>query len=205
MAAREPRIVAELGRPETPEEAADRKAAASQRRRANQTAFNLVIATLASLGIVLLLVLVVVRPAPEPAPPVDYETIAVQSGVDVVAPELPDTWSANSARIETVGGVRTWTIGFITPATQFIALDEGLDANDTWLAAAVHNATATGSATVGGLDWTTYDRRNDSEAGNHAFAMSAEIGDHIIVLHGTADDAEFQTLAAAVASEVSGR
>src|SRR5690606_28187846 len=55
-------IVAELGRAETPQETAERKAAASATRRTNQTALNLFIAVLASLAIVAFLVMVVVRP-----------------------------------------------------------------------------------------------------------------------------------------------
>ena len=202
MAAKPPAVVAELGRPETPEETAQRKAAASQRRKANQTALNLVLATLASLGIVAFLVFVVVRPAPEPAAPIDYVAVAAQSGQPVLAPELPDTWTANSARIETVGGVTTWTIGFVTPADQFIALDQGLRANETWLAGAVENAQPTGSVRIDGHDWSLYDRRGEADTGNHAFSMSTEVGDDVIVLHGTADDAEFETLATAIGKAV---
>ena len=55
-------IVAELGRAETPGETAERKAAASATRRSGQTALNLFIAVLASLGVVAFVVVVVVRP-----------------------------------------------------------------------------------------------------------------------------------------------
>jgi hypothetical protein len=199
--AREPRIVAELGRPETPEETAQRKAEASARRRSNQTAFNLVIATAASLLIVLFLIVVVVRPTPPGPEPVDYRSIAGESGEGVIAPALPDGWSANDARLETEGGVRTWTIGFITPTTQYIGFEQGLDANETWLAAAVDGARPTGTTSIGGLEWTVYDRRDEGDTGNYAFALSAELGDDLLVLHGTAPDAEFETLAAAVAEE----
>ncbi len=205
MASKPPPIVAELGRPETPQEAADRKAAASARRRSNQTSFNLLIATIASLGIVLLLVLVVVRPAPEPAPPIDVQALAAQSGADVVAPELPDGWTANLAQIQTVGGVRTWRIGLITADVQFIALNQGIAANETWLANAIKGASATGSISIGGLDWITYDRRDDGDVGNYAFVMSTQFGDDTIVLNGTASDAEFEALASAVASAVGRR
>jgi hypothetical protein len=199
--AKQPGIVAELGRPETPEETAQRKAAASAKRRSNQTAFNLVIATVASLLIVLFLVTVVVRPNPGEREPVDYRSIAADSGEDVIAPVLPESWKANDARLQTEGGVPTWTIGFVTPATQFIAFDQGLDANPTWLAAAVDGAQPTGTAEIGGLEWTVYDRRGDADTGNYAFILSAESGDDLLVLHGTADDAEFQTIATAVAEE----
>ena len=60
--AKEPRVVAELGRPETPQETVDRRAVASRTRRQNQNFFNLIIALLASLAVVAIIVLVVVRP-----------------------------------------------------------------------------------------------------------------------------------------------
>ncbi len=202
MAQREAAIVAELGRPETPEEAAQRKAEASARRRSNQTAFNLVVATGASLVIVLFLVFVVVRPAAGPREPVDYPAIAAQSGADVLAPVLPEGWSANAARLEESGGITTWTIGFLTPGEQFIALDQGLDANPTWLAQTVENANATGSVRLGGLTWATYDRREVEDPGNFAFSMSTEADGDVIVLHGTASDEEFAVLAEAVADQM---
>jgi hypothetical protein len=63
---RQPRIVAELGRPETPEETAARKAENSRKHRENQTLRNLVFALLSSLAVVLVLVLVVGGPAGAP-------------------------------------------------------------------------------------------------------------------------------------------
>jgi hypothetical protein len=202
MAQREPRVVAELGRPETPEETAERKAIASARRRSNQTAFNLIVATGASLLVVLFLVFVVVRPNPEPREPIDYQGLAVASGEPVLAPDLPDTWVANAARLETSGGIRTWTIGFITPSAQYLALEQGLAANPTWLAQAVDGAPPTGSVRIAGLDWITYDRRDADDPGNYAFSMSTELADSLIVLHGTAADDEFAIVATAVAAEI---
>ncbi|WFR68334.1 hypothetical protein P9139_08975 [Curtobacterium flaccumfaciens] len=86
-------IVAELGRPETPEETWARKDAARTARRQHQTAFNLVIALIASLGIVLFLVAVVVRPNTSVVDrAVDYRHVASQAkvpGVELAAPVLP--------------------------------------------------------------------------------------------------------------------
>lgn len=199
-------IVAELGRPETPQETADRKAAASAKRRANQTLFNLVVATVASLGIVLFLVIVVVRPTPAPAPAIDVPTVAAeaQPGADapLVVPRVPSTWSANAARFGQTAQVPTWYVGYITPSNQFIALNQGIGANPTWLAEVTANLDVTGSAVLDGVSWQLYDNRDASDPGNHAFAMSATVGDSTIVLHGSGSDAEFQTLAATVSARI---
>lgn len=204
----EPRIVAELGRPETPEETFTRKAENSRKHRANQTLFNLVIATAASLGIVLFLVLVVVRPTDDAPVTADYQTIAADAQTNaskpLLAPMLPADWYANSARLGTSSSVQTWYIGFVTPpspSAQFIALEQGIDANETWLSIVTDGAPATDTTTIDGIDWIIYDRRSSTGAGNYAYSMSAQVAGSTVVLHGTAPDDEFELLAALIAAE----
>lgn len=201
-------IVAELGRAETPDEIAERKAAASRKHRVNQTALNLVLALGASLGIVLLLVLVVVRPDSAPRASIDYAQIGAtaQGAVDepLVIPVLPEGWGANRAELEAApaDGVPAWRIGFITPATQYIALDQGIDANPSWVADHVVKARSDATVQIGGLDWQVYDRRDVDDPGNVAYALVTESGASTVVLSGTATDAEFMILAESVAKEL---
>ncbi len=207
MAAKQPAIVAELGRPETPEETAARRAENSRRHRSSQTAVNLVIATLASLLIVLFLVAVVVRPAPEPADPIDYASIAADAqplaAEPLVVPVLPAEWSANSARFDIRNEVPTWYVGFITPATQFIALNQGIGGNPSWLSTLLDGAQETSAVTIDGIRWTVYDQRGNTDAGNFAYALATTSGGSTIVLNGTAADSEFEQLASAIAAEFS--
>lgn len=203
---KQPAIVAELGRPETPEETAARRAEYSRKRRSNHTVLSLVIAMVASLGVVLLLVLVVVRPSPAPDVTLDYRETAAQaqtdSDVPLIAPPLPPGWYANDARLETTAQVPTWYIGLITPTTQFIALNQGIDANPSWQAAVLDGATPTASTTIDGIAWAIYDRRDVEDPGNYAYSMSAELEGSTVVLHGTAVTEEFELLAAAIAAEL---
>lgn len=184
--------------------AAERRAA----RRANQTTFNLVLALLASLGIVALLVAVVVRPEGTP-PTVDYRTIgaSAQGAVDdpLAVPDLPDGWSANRAELDTTpaDGVARWEIGFLTPENEYIGLTQGIDANDSWLADEVRSARASSTQSHGGLSWDVYDRRDVPDAGNVEFALVTTSGASTVVLGGTASDEEFAVLAAAVAKDLS--
>ncbi len=209
MAPKEPAIVAELGRPETADETAQRKSETSRKHRANQTALNLIGATVASLAIVAFLIIVVVRPAAAPAASIDYATIASQAQVNsqqtLISPVLPDTWTANDARFASKEQVPTWYVGFITPATQFIALDQGINANPTWQAAILGDAKQTGSIIIDGLTWTEFDQRNSRSPGNFAYSLATISGGSTIVLHGTADQSEFEALATAVAAEVMAR
>jgi hypothetical protein len=202
-----PPIVAELGRPETPEETADRKAAASRTRRQNQTTFNLVLALLATLGIVALVMLIAQRPDPPAKPPVDYQAIAAQAqptvGATLASPTLPASWRANSARLDTGSdGVTSWYIGFVTPKEQFVALRQGIDANETWLASQLPRMKSSGTVTIAGLDWLVYDNRDAADPGNLAYAMTATADNSTFVLFGTASTPEFEALAASLAEQL---
>jgi hypothetical protein len=202
------RIVAELGRPETPEETADRKAEASRKHRANQTFLNLVFALAACLAIVLVLVLVVVRPSLNETPNVDYQKLAADAQPTVsetlAAPALPKDWTANAARLEKGSdGIVSWYIGLVTPAPQYIGLVQGLRANPSWVSAQLGNSRSTGTTTIDGIEWTLYDQRGTSkDPGNFAYSMSATIDASSFVLHGSADTAEFHTVATALAAQL---
>lgn len=201
-----PAVVAELGRPETPQETADRKAATSRRHREGQTLFNLVVALVATLVTVLIIVLMVVRPDAAPREPVDYQSVAAETGsaTPLAAPTLPDGWNANAATFELspADGVTTWYVGFITPDEQFLALRQGVEANPTWLANQVVPAKPAGTREIAGVTWTLYDQRGSQDAGNLAFAMTAEGTTSSFVVFGTASDEEFDVLATALAETI---
>ena len=209
---RPPRIVAELGRPETPEETAARKAENSRKHRSNQTLINLVLALVASLAIVLFLVLVVVRPNGATLKPVDYRAAASQSQPTVsshlAVPDLPKGWSANLASVDTGSdGIVTWSIGFITPKQQYIGFVQGLGAdsrgpNASWLSDQVQNSRSTSSESLAGLDWAVYNHRTADDPGNYAYSMTTATGTDAIVLHGTASTAEFRVLAQAIVDDL---
>ena len=207
MANKPPRIVAELGRPETPEETAARKAENTRKHRANQTVINLVLALAASLGVVLVLVLVVVRPDQPVPTPIDYRAAASQSqglvGEKLVAPTLPPSWSANNAQLNSAdGGGNTWTIGFVTPKVQFIALEQGIGVPTSWSSGFLGRVPSTGSTTIGGIDWKVFDRRDSRDPGNFAYSLETTVGGSVYLVHGTANDAEFQTFTESLAVEI---
>lgn len=202
-------IVAELGRAETPDETADRKAASRIARRRNQTTFNLVVALIASLlvgGIVIFTW--VARPVESQLKPVDYKAAAsdAQSSFDVqlAAPDLPEGWSANRAQVVPAGpdGIRTWQIGFLTPSEQYIGLVQGTDVNDTWIGLQTANHEATDRVMIGDIVWHEYDRRDVHDPGNLAYVLVGDFGSSTVVLGGTATDAEFTTLATAISEEL---
>lgn len=202
-----PRIVAELGRPETPEETAARRAENSRKHRANQTLLNLLLAVGASLAIMLFLVLVVVRPDGATRQAVDWRKDAAGSQVDssapLAVPDLSTKWSANSDGLDRGGdGVKAWSIGFITPSNQYIGLVQGMKANPTWVSNELQQASATGKIRIDGVTWQVYDRRDASDPGNYAYSLATVLGPDSLVLHGTGTTSEFRTLAKAVTTDL---
>jgi len=201
------RVVAELGRPETPDETAARKAENSRAHRANQTTRNLLLALGASLVIVLFLALVVVRPATSLVKTVDYRTVVTQAqqGVSetLADPTLPKSWTSNDAELKTDSGKTVvWYIGLITPKQQFIAVEQGIHTSDTWFGSLLGTAQATGHLTIDGIDWTVYNQRSLANAGNFQYSLSATVNGSNLVLHGSADKAEFTQLATAVVTDL---
>lgn len=203
-------IVAELGRAETPEEIADRRAASSRAHRTNQTLVNLLLAVGASLVVVVVIVLVVVRPAPSgDTHEVDYLSVArqAQSTVDerLAAPRLPSGWYANRAELTAAGDgqVTTWGIGLISPASRYVGVTQGLKADPTWVADQVDRLQPTSSHVYGGLRWTVYDHRGEAaDSGGDSdvdYALVATTAGSAVVLSGSvATDAEFATVASAI-------
>ncbi|PJJ71512.1 uncharacterized protein DUF4245 [Diaminobutyricimonas aerilata] len=200
-------IVAGLERPETPQETAQRKAAAREKRRANQTAFNLIVAIVASLLIAGFVGALMSNDRPGQVNVIDYAAVAedAQSGIDtpLVVPSLPERWRANRADVQTGSDqVTVWTIGLVTPTDEYIGIRQGLEANPTWVSNVLERAEPGDTVTVGGREWTEYDQRDAESPGNLAYALVTEAEGSTVVLFGTAPDEEFGVLATAVAEEL---
>ncbi|QKJ19065.1 DUF4245 family protein [Microbacterium hominis] len=202
--AREPRIVAELGRPETPDETAARKAESSRVYRSSKNIRNLVAALLATLAILLVIVLAVPRGTPPEAEPIDVEAVAADIAVAedriVVSPDVPDQWRVNGARIEG-DGPRAWTIIY-APETGFLRVAQGFDADPAWPGRMLSGATPDGTVRIAGVEWTRYDIANPERAGNISAALSVEAGTDIILIYGAAAEDLLETAAAGMADDV---
>ena len=205
MAERPPRVVAELGRPETPEETAARKAENSRNHRQRQTVRNLVLALGASLLVVLVIVLIVPRSDSPIEPDIDVAAVSEQAQIaiddELAVPDLPEGWRANAAEIRSsaADGVTAWYVGYLTPSDEYIGVYQGVDANPTWVAGLLSRTLATGTTTIDGIEYTVYDNRESTDdVGNARYALTTEAGGTTFVLLGTATEAEFATLATAL-------
>lgn len=202
--AREPRVVAELGRPETPDETADRRAESSRVHRQAQNTRNLVAALLVTLGVVAVIIFAVPRGTPPAAEPIDVaavaEGIAEVEGHGIVAPDVPEEWRVNSARLEG-DSPRTFTVVY-APEQGFIRVVQGFEADEGWPSRVLRGADADGTVTIDGVTWTRYDIPDPERAGNVSAALSTPAGDDIVMIYGMASDEILEEAARGVASQV---
>lgn len=202
------RIVAELGRPETPEETAARKARDSRLYRERKTLSNLIYALLATLAAVVVIVVATPRSDTPIERTIDAAAIAEKSAVTLGAtPLVPAVdGTVNAAEVRTSSdGITAWYVGFVTAGKEYLGMVQAVDANPSWVANQIGNTPPTGAIEIGGLHWLTYDNRDSDTAPNNAqYAMATEFTAvdgtrQTVVLLGTAANAEFVAAANAVA------
>lgn len=204
------RIVAELGRPETPQETADRKARDRVLRRSRQNFRNLIASLAACLAAVVLIVLLVPRGNGVQQPAIDVRAAATQygdtAGQPLVAPKVPASWKSNAAQLRGTGDASSWYVGYVIDGTGYAGLTEGLPGDSTLLATTLDDAKATGTTTIGGLPWRVYDRRSlGTDTGNVAYGLATKIGTVVVAVYGTASAADVRSLAAGVATDAAAR
>jgi hypothetical protein len=204
--AQNPRIVAELGRPETPEETASRKAESSRIYRSSQNTRNLVAALLVTLAVVAVIVFAVPRGAPPAADPIDVaavaQSISSAEGRTVLVPEVPEEWLVNRASIEG-DSTAAWTIVYVPDESSgFLRIAQGFDADPAWTTRVLTGASVDGTVTIGGVEWDSYSIPNPSRAGNVSAALSTQAGDDIVLVYGSTDDATLELAAASVADQI---
>ena len=205
---RPPAVVAELGRPETPEETAARRAEERRIRASRRTTTNLWLSLTAALAAVLVLVLLVPRGDADLTPDVDYVAVAAQAqdevDVPLAVPRPGTDWRANAAELRTsrADEVVSWYIGFVTPGDEYLGFSQGIEADRSWLSALLRESRADSTTSIGGLEWTVYDNRETGARGNVEYALVTEGSDSLYAVYGTADPAEAERLASAVAESL---
>lgn len=184
------RVVAELGRPETPEETAARKAEFSKNYRASQTFRNLIAALLITLAVVAVVIFAVPRGEPASERTIDVAAIAadVESAMDspVLVPDLDGFWRVNAAELQ--GGATTvWNIT-LAPADEdergFVRIAQAFDADVSWAPQMLGGTAAADTVRIDGLDWDVYPLNGNVE-NNVTYAIGTQAGDDYILLYGS--------------------
>lgn len=209
-----PRVVAELGRPETPAETAARKAETSRLYRQRKTVNNLVFSLLVTLGVVAIIFLAVPRGTDQWS---DYEVDVAklaaessqQAGVPLVAPEVDESWKPKQAvlNVDSVSETIYWRINYTTANNDYAAVVQAFTAagepvNPTFISEQLEEQEPTGTETIGGLDWVVYDHQNrNPEEANMLYGLETQVGDVTFLVFGTDTPEVIRGLAAHVAAQ----
>ena len=197
------RIVAELGRPETPEETAARKAEASRVHRASRTFGGLIAALIATLAVVLVVIAGV--PRGELAGTDDIDVAAVAQGFSeaygrpVITPIVPESWTVNSAALEG-DDVAAFTIVYVPDGPGFLRVAQAFGPDPSWVSRTLSGATSDGTVTIDGIVWDRYEIGDPSRAQNISYALATAAGPDVVLLYGSAG-ADTTSLAAAGLAE----
>ena len=124
--------------------------------------------------------------------------VAEQAEWPVWVPEPGDGWTPTVVWYDSrVEGVQTWHISFVSPDGEYVALHQAADVTDDWLEAVLPQAQPTGSEVtlpgpVGAQAWQAWEgpERGNAETG---YLLGPEAtGGTTVVVHGTAEQAEFE-------------
>jgi hypothetical protein len=206
MMAQSKRVVAELGRPETPDETASRKAESSRVYRSSQNTRNLIAALLVTLAVVAVIIFAVPRGEPPQAAPIDVAAIAqgveTAEGRPVLVPEVPDQWLVNGASIEG-DSTSAWTIVYVPDERAgFLRIAQGFDADPAWATRVLNGASVDDTVLIGGVEWDRYRIPDPARAGNISAALSTQAGTDTVLVYGSTDEETLELAAASVAEQV---
>lgn len=204
---KQPRVVAGLGRPETTQETAARKAESSRIYRSSQTFRNLIAALIATVAVVAIIVFAVPRGEPTERPAIDVAKIAADvessSQRPVVVPELDDFWRVNAAGLE--GGAPTvWNITLAPSAERergFIRVAQAFDADVSWAPFVLGGLAPTGTATIDGRAWDVFDL-GDRGTANISYALGTQAGTDYVLLYGSRSAESARELAESLSEQI---
>ncbi len=201
-------IVAELGRPETPDETAARKAASSKAYRGSQTLRNLIAALLVTVAVVAVIIFAVPRGEPVTAEKIDVAGIAagVESTMDspAIVPELDDFWRVNAAELQS-GATVVWEITLAPAADDergFIKVAQAFDADSSWAPQRLNGNAPTDEIRIGGLDWDVYRLGDAGANANVSYAIGTQAGDDYVLLYGSRSASSTADLAESLVPQI---
>lgn len=124
-------------------------------------------------------------------PAVDVTSMARQvrqeSGWAISQPQLPAGWKATNARFDSVAdGVRTWHAGYLSPAGEYLSIDQTTrsSATESWISARTAQGQPEGTVAAAGTTWLRLSSRDIRQ--RSLVSRGKGTGDLTTVLSGTA-------------------
>ena len=172
------------------------------KRRARQTLINLLLSLGATIGVMLVLILAVPRDDSNRVQAVDYKELAAQAASQapgpLLVPAIPVDWYSNSARFRsaTQDGVATWYAGFVGPNSEFIALTQGFDVNQTWLQIQLEANKPTEEVVLGNSTWEIFEStKQNNPQKSKDFLMVLEYDSNAVLVYGVAPRQQLEDFA----------
>ena len=200
------RVVAELGRPETPDETAARKAESSRVYRSSQTFRNLIAAIIVTVVVVFIVIFGVPRGELPERESIDPAPIAEQAseslGRSVIVPAVPSDWRVNIAEVSSDGGSSSWSIAYVPDDEGFIRFAQAFDTDELWARSALAGTAPTETLQIEGVEWDVFEPADPSRAANISYALGTQAGADYVLLYGAVSPEQAAELATIVASDV---
>lgn len=175
---------------------------AAAQRRARQTLINLLLSLAATVGVMVLLVLAVPRDDSNRVQPVDYLSIAEQASTEapgkLLVPTIPIDWYSNAARYRSSAqdGVANWYVGFVGPNSEFVAMTQGLEVNQTWMQLMVESNKPSGEIVIQGKTWKVFESvRENNPPKSKDYMMVLEYENNAVFVYGVASTEQLENLA----------
>jgi len=206
--ARGPRVVAELGRPETPDETAARKAESSRVYRSSQNVRNLLAALLVTLAVVVVIMFAVPRGSAPEREPIDVaaaaEHIASAEDRTVIVPAMSDDWVVNLAAVDSEGRVKAFNVVY-APADEdergFVDVSQWFDADPSWVTRVLSGSAPDDTVTIDGITWDRYEL-DPERTGNISVALSTNAGTDTVLIYGTTTQDALEETARSVTAQI---
>ena len=185
---------------------------AAAQRRAKQTLNNLLLSLAATVGVMVLLVLAVPRDDSNRVEPVDYIAIAEQAATEtsekLLIPMIPVDWYSNAARYRSSAqdGVSNWYLGFVGPNSEFLAMTQGLDVNQTWIQLMLESNKPTGEVEIAGQSWQIFESvRKNNPPKSKDYMMVLEYDKNAVFVYGVAPTEVLEDFALQLTLQIEGQ
>jgi hypothetical protein len=185
---------------------------AAAQRRAKQTLNNLLLSLAATVGVMVLLVLAVPRDDSNRVQPVDYVAIAEQAATEatgkLLIPTIPVDWYSNAARYRSSDqdGVANWYVGFVGPNSEFLAMTQGLDVNQTWIQLMLESNKPTGKVELAGQSWQIFESvRENNPPKSKDYMMVLEYDKNAVFVYGVAPTEVLEDFALQLTLQIEGQ
>ena len=185
---------------------------AAAQRRAKQTLNNLLLSLAATVGVMVLLVLAVPRDDSNRVQPIDYVAIAEQAAAEtsekLLIPTIPVDWYSNAARYRSSDqdGVANWYVGFVGPNSEFLAMTQALDVNQTWIQLMLESNKPTGKVELAGQSWQIFESvRENNPPKSKDYMMVLEYDKNAVFVYGVAPTEVLEDFALQLTLQIEGQ